>query len=133
MKTIYRIEAITGEGMYRCRSALVSFKDACDIMPIDEAKHPTPRNDSLLIMNMEASGLDTNSEDVYEYRFGFSSLEQLRNWIYRDSWLIGLHDIGLVITEYCCEDKDVLVGHTQAIFKGSLYRKSYSIKKYFYL
>jgi hypothetical protein len=125
MKTIYRIELENGDGMYRSRCGLNAF----DVMPIGNIKHPMPHDDSLLEKQREIKGVD--SDKLTSYRFGFSSKGQLRSWIYNDRWLVDLHKIGYVISEYVCSDYDVLVGHTQAIFKNEIEKESFSILDYF--
>jgi hypothetical protein len=79
----------------------------------------------------EMAAVGVYSENMSDYYFGFSSIDQLRSWIYKDDWLVGLHDIGMLLAVYICEDEDVLVGNTQAIFKGNVSKTQHSILEYF--
>lgn len=132
MKTIYRIEDKEGYGMYRSGRNLEYFFTS------DRERHPQPHNDSLLCQEFSIySNLYFNSDGVpteeSEYYFGFGSIQQLRNWIYKDDWLVELHNIGFMISEYTCEDNNAHVGYTQAVFINEVEYKQYSILEYFNL
>ena len=127
MKTVYRIERHDGTGMYRCANN--STVSALDIMGYDDMQHPMPDDDSLLAKRRVIEGV--SDIQLRLYRFGFDSVRQVRNWVYKDAWLIALHDSGFVISEYLCNDYDVIVGHTQAIFKNEIEKESFSILEYF--
>ena len=85
-----------------------------------ETKHPAPRNDSLLVKTymefLEASGASTDAAYIEiggSGYYGFSSLDQMRRWVYQDEWLEQLDEEGFVISKF--ELEDVIVGNTQAI------------------
>ena len=126
MKTVYRIELPDGTGMYRCGTNSVG---AGDIFDFNEVQHSIPDDDSLLAKRRVIEGV--SDIQLRLYRFGFDSVRQVRNWVYKDAWLIALHDSGFVISEYLCNDYDVIVGHTQAIFKNEIEKESFSILEYF--
>lgn len=105
---VYRIEDDKGVGMYH--SSKVEGDEYC--VPVDYDRHPTPFDDSLLCNKWrEMSVIDRKS-----HIFGFSSVEQLRNWIYNDLWLKNLHEEGFVISVFSVERENVIEGHTQALF-----------------
>lgn len=101
----------------------------------DFSRHITPSSDSLL---WETLADIADSDDEYdildvlrEYRFGFASNEQVFAWMYRPEWLITLHKRGLIVSEYHCRLHDVVIGHTQAMFKNHVTRQTYLIPTYF--
>ena len=108
---IFRVETVEGKGIYRGPDW-----DGVDESGSDSSKHPMPHKDSKL--------LDENKDLFYhigdgEYRFldydfifGFSSIDQLRRWLYNDEWLSGLDRQGFVLSIY---EGDVRHGHTQAV------------------
>lgn len=89
MNTIYRIQDAEGRGPYR---------GTCDIQCWfnDSERHPIPMRDSKL--RKTASHLfDTEcytTFDAPDFIFGYSSLDQLRAWFYKDEPLRILHDKG---------------------------------------
>lgn len=126
MKTAYRIEYPDGKGMYHCvNGEWVASK----IMGNDKYRHPLPEDDSKLCEERDFR----NILCLTPYKFAFESVKQLRNWIYQDDWLQSLHNCGMLISEYTCQDEDVLVGNTQAIFKNEISRIQYNILEYFKL
>lgn len=115
---IYRIEDMNGGGIYR--------GDNNEKNPLgmwSSERHPAPHNDSLLVENIafhrsreaDYEGWSTCGWiEVNEYRFGFSSTDQLRSWVYDDKWLWQMQQNGFRLAVY--EVEDAIVGHTQAIF-----------------
>ena len=113
MKIVYRIETEKGVGMY---------DSGCASYMQNKYKHTTPREDRRL---WEALGIYADSdfdEDIeqalQEFKFGFKDIIQLRSWVYQEAWLTSLHDNGLRMMEYTCEDWDVLEGDSQIVFKN---------------
>lgn len=125
---VYRIEDEEGVGMYWSKK-ITAYTDDDYPVPIDEGKHPPPYRDSLI--NTQWS-LMTLLEQK-EYIFGFSSLGQLRNWIYNNDWLMNLHAKGFVISVFEIDEEDVIKGYTQALFirSKSISCCSYDIKEFF--
>lgn len=129
IKTIYRIESAKGIGLYSYRKA----DEFAHGTLVDEHRHPTPSDDSLLVANVREYTCRNYFQIEDHMRFGFCSLEQLRSWIYQDEWLVKLHKYGLKIAEYRLYSENVCEGNTQAIFDGGevLHKKQYSILEYF--
>lgn len=126
--TIYRIETPEGAGMYCSRVSNITNEMQ------DMFKHPMPDEDDLLVFALKdksENGSYILWSKLEHYYFGFSSVEQLRRWIYQDEWLRILHDDGLVIT--VIESNDVLLGHTQAMFSGRVSEQQHSILEFFNL
>lgn len=118
MTTVYRIEDSEGRGMYY-------YRNTRNPISYEPARHPVPGCDSLLM----ASGFPLYGSQHLNY--GFISIEQLRSWIYRDEWLLGLHELGYVLA--VIESDEVYVGNTQAVFlRPEVYTK-HSILEYFNL
>lgn len=69
------------------------------------------------------------------FHFGFNSMHQLRRWFYEDEILVKLHRKDVVLAEYQCHSKDVVEGHTQAIFirENSVAKVQHNILHYFSL
>ena len=93
----------------------------------DGYKHVKPIDDIKL---WEALGEYADSdfeEDIeqvlQEFKFGFADILQMREWVYRDDWIKRLHECGLVLVEYECEDWDVLEGYYQIVFKNPVKSK----------
>lgn len=133
MKKVFRIECGLGYGMYVYGPAESIF-DSDDIYE----KHPSPKRDSLLAPILINKGLYYVISDLLccdDYMFGFDSIEQLRRWIYEDRWLVALHEHDMVIAEYELPDEDVLVGHTQVMFKrqDKYDKEQFDILNYFNL
>lgn len=123
MNTFLRIEhKDTGRGMYVNGGGMSYLPYTIyDIQAHARAdngrppKHPNPRDDSLLVQNFKSKGLDLNAH-LYDFIFGFSSMEQLRTWMYDDRWLATLHKNGFVLCEY---EGEIIHGNAQAIIRNS--------------
>lgn len=124
--TVYRIETKDGTGMYGsggCREAGFGY---------DNSRHPSPEDDALLSKLLEEkSGNAAWCFSFSPYHFGFATIEQLRNWIYRDEWLLELHNSGHVLA--IIESEEVFAGYTQAIFIRPETYQTLDIKEYFNL
>lgn len=76
------------------------------ISPISEmynfSRHPMLQDDSLLLQKKD-------------FNYGFSSLKQMRSWIYEDEWIKGLYEMGYIIYSYIIPAELVLCGNTQAV------------------
>lgn len=128
---VFRMESEGGRGMYTA--------GACEGNELrDSCIHPAPRNDSKLVKNLRAkckgSGriFDVDFE-ITSYKFGFDSEKQLLRWIYKNEWLEGLNRKGIVLAIYECDAEDVIVGHTQTIFKNYISKTQHNILEYFNL
>lgn len=116
MTKVYRVEDKDGKGMYCGRVSLWGMHD-----PV---RHPTPMDDSRLMRSFQrdTGGIgDARTEfdkflfdEFGRVRFGFSSLDQLRRWIYDDEWKDTLYVYGFKLNVYECDR--VWVGDTQAVF-----------------
>lgn len=101
MTTVYRLEQEDGTGCYR---GDLSLNVEHDIF-----RHPLPRDDSLLMDN-----LDENSKHFIDFHFGFASVDQLRTWFYNDEWIRKIAKNGNVLSVY--EAEEVYLGNTQVCF-----------------
>jgi hypothetical protein len=121
---IYRIEDEDGGGVYR--------GDNSDMNPMGGSvsdRHPLPADDSLL---QESLRFRMRRDLAKEYQwkhwtsfleddfiFGFSSIDQMRNWVYQDVWLRKLDKGGFFLSEFNVPKHHVCVGNTQAVFRRS--------------
>lgn len=120
---IFRFEDECGTGMYYTNT------NANDVFEWDTVNHPVPNEDSLLMSNLSEKTGSCSIKKIH--KFGFSSMEQLRRWLYQDQWLIGLNRIGIKLAIYLCDEDSVVVGHTQSIFDDYLKKDQYNILEYF--
>lgn len=123
---VLRLENINGEGMYSCGAA--HFMQ-------ERGFHVRPENDEKLWKNLQIYSQSTDKEDceqeMWNFRFGFSDCNQLKMWVYRKYWLQELEKVGMIVAQYECEDWNVLVGNSQALFKNEINKTVSSITDYF--
>ena len=105
MPIVYRVETVDGIGMYGCGVNCVNFEMD------DDRRHPLPKDDAELSVFWER----LSSDDRDGIRFGFSSIDQLKSWIYKKSWRKEIAKSGLIVSVY--RARFVRVGATQAVFK----------------
>lgn len=112
MTTIYRVENANGRGMYRAGGSYSALE-----FEFDEYIHPMPSSDDALMRSIQERGeynecgsLDYSMDDY----FGFSSLDQLKRWIYRDDWRSKLDAAGFHVSVYSAVG--ACIGDTQAVF-----------------
>lgn len=98
--TIYRCEDAEGHGLYS-GYAQVSLSGG------NGTEHPCPDMDGGLC---EAYERDFRPH----HRFGFGSLQQLRQWLFNSEWFEPLHAANFSIHVY--EAEEAAVGWTQAFF-----------------
>lgn len=125
--TVYRIETKNGTGM--CGSG--GIYNAAGSDAYSPTRHPGPHEDDKL---HEATRDRMNGRmyfDYQPYHFGFASIDQLRNWVYKDEWLVSLHNDGHVLA--VIESEDVIAGYTQAVFIRPEEYQKVSILEYFNL
>lgn len=93
---------------------------------LDANIHPSPDNDELLMYSL-------GSQDISLYLFGFSSAKQMREWMYRDKWLVALERYGMLVTKYVVSSEHVILGEKQCMFLADkvTYKYSESISEYF--
>ena len=112
MNSVLRIENYNEEGFYYSDS-----KVAIEMQEMD-GRHPTPRNDSLLMRNYNKIERDVKIND-HMWRYSFSDMAQLNYWIYKDAWRETLKEEGYVLNELYLYDDDIIIGYTQAMYNPS--------------
>ena len=105
MKTIWRIEDLTGQGMY------TSNTPVADLDLLYGKQHPGPTVDHALGY--------TNKEDQTTYRFGFATLTQYRAWVNTKSIRASLASGHFRLIKYRVPDQYFSKSAFQAIFKWS--------------
>lgn len=119
---IYRIEDVDGGGMYRGDNSYAN-----PVASSNSDRHPLPNDDSLLMdnisfrMDQDVDPCDRHQHWTYfledEFIFGFASVEQMRNWVYNDDWLVSLDHVGFNLTVYDVPENHICIGNTQAVFR----------------
>jgi hypothetical protein len=100
---VYRVQNENGQGMYHASDY------AYTVLSDTYARHPMPYDD-LKLMN----ALSLDGQDYRGKLFAFSSLEQLKFWIYREDDRAAIADDGCKV--YTIDAKRVWVGDTQCVF-----------------
>lgn len=102
----FRLEQECGTGIYQ------GFDK---IHPVNAStQHPTPYGDAKLKDIWDAL---TNDIAYTKYFFGFSSIEQLRQWFWCQDWCSQAQEDGVRICIYHTDDYHI--GDTQMIFRKS--------------
>lgn len=112
---IYRVENANGCGMYMGNDHSFSYE------MIDSMRHPTPNKDASLSKFWNALSFERSQA----YSFGYGSLEQLKNWIYQDSWRKEIDESGFRV--YVYDSKHFEIGDTQAVFIKQTATLQYSL------
>lgn len=113
---IYRLQDKYGDGIYTSNLPHDFTRDIQEC----NGRHPTPYEDDLFYRGW------SNCENRESYLFGFTSIEQLRNWFYRDDWLI-LASRNFKLCEFAADPEFTIIGYTQAAFDG---RKGVCVGEY---
>lgn len=81
----------------------------------DAERHPPPSADSQLMENYKKTSVAaiTDRFHPYHFNYGFSSIEQLKSWLYQDEWIKQLYAKGYRVMEYDVPDRFCAVGNTQ--------------------
>jgi len=106
----YRIENQKRRGPYADHRA-AGILDRWMGGKLSSQRHPPLWSDSMLKDALKKDGISTRISST-NFRFGFSSMEQLRAWFFDDNVLLQLEDMGFVLGVY---EADVWVGNCQAI------------------
>lgn len=108
MVDVYRIETKDNKGLYD------SFFGA---LSVDAIHHPNPREDERF------EGIFDNHSNDYTYmrkwHFGFSNIQDVKNWLMTEENQIKLINIGAVIKKITIDKNYVIEGHKQLIFQMS--------------
>ena len=116
-KFLFRIETKQGRGMYRDANGRGTFYSIAEKLGYNldnydsDEIHPSPFWEP----NLNFRDVYEDDEE-YDWRFGFGNVEQLLKWTLNSDMRDGLTKAGFVVNIYECEDKDIRVGNTQAIF-----------------
>jgi len=127
LQYVYRLEDSRSFGIY-CKGTDGSLSAAAKCMREDEARHPNPFLDEMLMANLEKA--DVLFSDCF---FCWESVQELKSWVYVDQWLIRLHSHGIKLAVYVCERNTVISGEHQSMFYSSLRKRQYDILGYFKL
>lgn len=124
-ETLLRLEHENSLGVYGVLDGEIESV-AYKIFGADAPNHKAPHRDKKLSKAARYAGANLS-----DYFYAFRGASQLLRWVREDSWLIGLHENGIVLSEYVCAKDSVLHGSHQSVFKSSESRKSFSILSYF--
>lgn len=104
---IWRIENEDGEGIYRGSTGLFNIDEGSTMT---SARHPCPIYDNGL------GWTDIDSSERELWKFGFATLAQMRQWVYKSKWRIGLDQLGFSLVRYRVPDEFCRRSNFQAIF-----------------
>jgi hypothetical protein len=124
--TLYRIEYLGGEGLYHEMNSVVA---PYVVFGGDEPDmHPGPAGNEHLMKEIAIRG-----KTLTDYFFAFANVSDLLAWVpYRD-WMVELHDFGLMLAVYECDQLDVIHTYRQSVFCGFYGKLQYSLIDYFNL
>lgn len=105
--TIYRVEDRDGEGPYRLSHHLWADEGNYH----DDERYPTMQEDRGLVPRLK----EIREIGVKSFYFGFSSMDQLRQWFSKDE-LVRLYQRGYRITSYVVHEIHQIPGERQTIF-----------------
>lgn len=99
-----------------------------DWCPFDDdlGAHPPPEDDFLLQQNLANS-----SASMEDYLFSFSSAQQMRKYLYKDTWIKRLDEFGMQVSVYWVDEGAILGEHQVLIPKGIAPLERYPIGEYF--
>lgn len=125
---IHRIEHVSGEYGPYCMDnpslAMMSFNYNPNII---RAYHPTVSQDEALQKQYQMKfGNPTDWDSVRfdsRFRFGYKSIIQLKNWMFKPSIIELLITRGFVIQEYECPEEKVAMSERQFLFEIAHARK----------
>lgn len=118
-KILIRFEDKQGIGVYSAACCRVVHKWVGE-------EHPGPYEDNKLYNKRKVW-----KDDLRSYYFAFSSKTAARKWFHRVAWLRIMNARGVVVSEYVCNRKDVVLGSKQAIFCSHESKQSFNILSYF--
>lgn len=101
----FRVENADGVGMYRSDNRIGRAMQ-------DPQRHPLPDEDAML---RHAWSVLQETHQSHMFLFGFSSIPQLRSWIYDERVVDSLGEAGFMLAVYSCEE--YYLGDTQMIFR----------------
>lgn len=111
LTTIYRIETPSGLGPYVDANTLLSDEQGnyeC------RKAHPNPWWDEKLVASLSRDNIGyRNSEHL---KFAFASVDQVRDWLYKDSWIDNLIWRGYFISKKILPSYDVYEGTKQVMY-----------------
>lgn len=120
MKMFYRLELKSSKFFNDINRGVYSGSDKiCDMLGLSRRAsdaHPGPHHDLTLKQEL----IDRNIDYVYDYVFGFRSIDSLLNWFYysikNKPMFEQIFTDNLVrIAVYTCNDNDLIVGDKQCI------------------
>ena len=112
-REFFRVEDSGGWGIYS--SSLVP--EVARASGDDPARHPSYQDDSRLVRVIEAVFYrlycPREWTEANKWRWAFCSLDQMKFWIYQDTWRLNLDELGFRLVHLSAEG---LHGDTQGIF-----------------
>lgn len=104
---VYRIQDDAGIGFYRSYYWRMDGKVTIN--------HPTPDDDAKLCMVYEDIGrTDWLTGKSPVVRYGFATLTQMRQWVYKEEWRIAMHKHGFKV--HVLDAEQAWAGDTQAMY-----------------
>lgn len=105
MKTLWRVENGTGEGMYSSGDCESAVNDLYGM------RHPGPWNDTVLGYCAK--------DDSDSWQFGFATLAQYQAWVYKSEFREALAEAGMRLSKYQVPDDCFERSSFQCIYRTS--------------
>jgi hypothetical protein len=109
MPKFFRFQNSDFIGIYAGTGGFYSF----DQGRVDITRHPTPTDDSALMEDYKTKFPLMGGYRGYYFNYGFTSLEQLKSWIYKNSWIVQLYKNNFRVMVYEVPDDECVIGSTQ--------------------
>lgn len=116
---IYRVENAKRKGPYTSGDDILSKHYKGD------SRQPPPERDAELMRSIRS--VDYNNNDFLfptKYKFGFSSLQQARKWLYKKCWSKELRSNDYHLFSFEVPDEHVLVGCSQVLYDSKRVKTS---------
>lgn len=107
MAYVWRIEDDDGAGMYQYDGLIEAAEGELNDNA-DKSVHPNPIWDTQLGFNELPNWMD--------WYFGFATLSQMRQWVYKAKWRRKLRELGYLLVKYEVPDEGFRRSQYQAIF-----------------
>lgn len=109
---IYRIENAKRQGPYNNKGSIL--QEHSSRVPNDR-RHPPPEYDHKLGNKLRE--IFKNEMFPEKYRFGFSSVEQAQQWVYKRSWCVALRKAGFKLSCFEVPDEFCIQGDKQVMYE----------------
>lgn len=108
---MYRLETKDKQGVY----VSGAFRDATGSSDIS-TRHPSHYDDDRLQDAINQFDQDLYHKHSHKFMFAFSSISQMKRWVYKKAWFGNLAWLGVTLNVYEVDAKWCMLGSTQCTF-----------------